>query len=239
MAPGWPYGGDGARGRRVNGVHDMGGMHGFGPVERDEATFHGDWEKRVHALNGLVRGLGIRNIDEGRHAIERMAPDAYLRSSYYERWLASLETSLVEKGVLDGAEIAARAERYRQDPATPVPAPAAPDPDAPARTPPRGYRPLPDGPAPRFAPGDRVVARNVHPPGHTRLPRYARGKRGTVDRVHGVHAFPDTNAHGLGPQPHPLYSVRFEAAELWGPSADGPGTVYLDLWESYLEKEDA
>jgi nitrile hydratase len=83
------------------------------------------------------------------------------------------------------------------------------------------------------------VTRNVHPPGHTRLPRYARGKRGLIDRVHGVHTFPDTNAHGLGPQPHPLYCVRFEAAELWGPSADGRGGVYIDLWESYLEEEGA
>jgi nitrile hydratase subunit beta len=167
-----------------------------------------------------------------------MAPAAYLGSSYYERWLAMIETTLVEKGVLDRAEIAARAEQYRRDPGSgPTRSDAAPA--RPATAPRRGYEPLTDGPAPRFAPGDRVVTRNVHPPGHTRLPRYARGKRGQIDRLHGVHSFPDTNAHGLGPQPHPLYCVRFEAEELWGPSADGRGGVYLDLWESYLEKEDA
>jgi nitrile hydratase len=224
----------------VNGVHDMGGMHGFGPVERDETTFHGPWEKRVHALSALVRAIGVRNIDEGRHAIERMEPAAYLRSSYYERWLAALETSLVEKGVLDRAEIATRAERYQQDPGAARPTRSDPAPAERANAPRvGGYEPRSDGPAPRFAPGDRVVTRNVHPPGHTRLPRYARGKRGVVDRVHGVHTFPDTNAHGLGPQPHPLYSVQFEAEELWGPSADGRGSVYIDLWESYLEKEGA
>jgi len=96
----------------MNGVHDMGGMHGFGPVERDEATFHGQWEKRVHALNALVRAAGIRNIDEGRHAIERMAPDAYLRSSYYERWLAALEALLTERGLVTTAELDVRAGEY-------------------------------------------------------------------------------------------------------------------------------
>jgi nitrile hydratase len=223
----------------MNGVHDMGGMHGFGPVERDEATFHGQWEKRVHAMRSLTGGIAARNIDDGRHAIERMEPAAYLRSSYYERWLAALETGLVEHGVLDRSEIDARAESFRQDPGATVPTRSDPAAAERARAPRRAYQPSPDGPAPRFAPGDRVVTRNVHPPGHTRLPRYARGRRGQIDRVHGIHTFPDTNAHGLGPQPHPLYCVRFEAEELWGRSADGRGGVYLDLWESYLEKEDA
>jgi nitrile hydratase len=91
---------------------------------------------------------------------------------------------------------------------------------------------------PRFTAGDHVVTRNVHPTGHTRLPRYARGKRGLIACVHGVHTFPDTNAHGLGPQPQPLYGVRFDATELWGQSADGHGAVHLDLWESYLEREE-
>src|SRR5262245_52471673 len=223
----------------MNGVHDMGGMHGFGPVERDEAAFHGDWEKRVHAMRTLTGGIAVRNIDEARHAIERMDPAAYLRSSYYERWLAALETGLVEHGVLDPAEIAPRVERYQRDPGAATPTRSDPAAAERATAPQPADQPRLAGPAPRFAPGDRVVARNVHPPGHTRLPRYARGRRGFIDRVHGIHTFPDTNAHGLGPQPHPLYSVRFEAAELWGPSADGPGSVYIDLWESYLEREGA
>jgi nitrile hydratase len=222
----------------MNGVHDMGGMHGFGPVERDEASFHGEWEERVHALfiMAFSRGIGPQNIDAARHTIERIEPAAYLRSSYFERWLAALETSLVERAVLNSADIDARAGRYQQDQDAPTAARSEPPAEG-ARAPRRAYQPSSDGPAPRFAPGDRVVTRNSHPPGHTRLPRYARGKPGLIDRVHGIHTFPDTNAHGLGSQPQPLYSVRFEAAALWGASADGPGSVYLDLWESYLERE--
>jgi nitrile hydratase len=224
----------------MNGVHDMGGMHGFGPVEREEASFHGRWERRVHALfrTMFTRGIGAQNIDAARHTIERIEPAVYLRSSYFERWLVALETGLVEHGVLNRAEIDARAQRYQQDPDAQTRNRSEPTAAEGAEAPRSAYQPRSDGPAPRFAPGDRVVTRNINPPGHTRMPRYARGKRGFVDRVHGIHIFPDTNAHGLGPQPHPLYSVRFDAAELWGPSADGRGSVYIDLWESYLEKED-
>jgi nitrile hydratase beta subunit len=225
----------------MDGVHDMGGMHGFGPIERDEATFHAQWEKRVHALRAaaFTRGIGPGNVDAARHAIESIEPAVYLRSSYYERWLAALQTGLVKTGVLDEAAIEARARLYQQN--TDAAAPSRSD--LPGidreRAPQRAYQPRSGGSRPHFAPGDKVVTRNIHPPGHTRLPRYARGKRGFIFRVHGIHAFPDTNAHGLGPQPQPLYSVRFEAAELWGASAEGPGSIYLDLWETYLEKEDA
>ena len=215
----------------------MGGMHGFGPIERDELTFHHEWEKRQHALSALTRTAGLRNIDEGRHAIERMPPAAYLRATYYERWAAALETNMVENGVLTQAKIDARAAAFVADPAA---APTRrPDPAIAARL--RADRsnllPVPDGPAPRFAAGDRVRAKNLNPDGHTRLPRYARGKRATVDRAHGAHVLPDAHAHGQGPIPQPLYSVRFDAAELWGPQADGRGAVYLDLWESYLEED--
>ena len=221
----------------MNGVHDMGGMHGFGPVERDELTFHHEWEKRQHALSALTRTAGLRNIDEGRHAIERMPPAAYLRATYYERWAAALETNMVENGVLTQAEIDARAAQFAADPSA---APTQrPNPQITARlhADRSNLLPVPDGPAPRFAAGDRVRARNVNPEGHTRLPRYARGKRATIDRVHGSHVLPDAHAHGRGPVPEPLYSVRFDAAELWGPQADGRGSVYLDLWESYLEED--
>jgi nitrile hydratase subunit beta len=225
----------------MNGVHDMGGMHGFGPIERDEASFHEQWEKRVHALMGtaFTRGLGPQNIDAARHAIERLEPAAYLRSSYYERWIAALEASLTEQGVLDTAEIEARARIYQQDPEVGPRAQTEPSGIEPPRASARAYQPRSDGSAPVFVPGDRVMTRNEHPSGHTRLPRYARGKHGVICRVHGIHVFPDTNAHGLGPQPQALYSVRFEAVELWGASAEGRGSVYLDLWESYLEKEGA
>lgn len=215
----------------MNGVHDMGGMHGFGPIVRDELVFHADWEKRVHALRALSRRLGIFNIDEGRHAIERMAPAAYLDATYYERWADALETSLVDKGVLDRAEIDARVVAAAQVGTTAT---------GPVRElpPVRANELLPRaaGPAPRFRAGDAIITLNTHPAGHTRLPRYARARRGSIDRYYGNHVFADAHAHGAGEQPLPLYCVRFEAAELWGPSADGRGAVYLDLWESYLEE---
>jgi nitrile hydratase len=218
----------------VNGVHDMGGMHGFGPVVRDEVVFHDDWEKVVAAMTAIVRGQGVYNIDESRHGIERMDPADYLRAGYYQRWLATLETNLVEKGVLTREEIDARAARFEANPRAEVP--RRDDPALTARV--LGIRPgyslRPDGGAASFRVGDPVIARNAHPPGHTRLPRYARGKRGQIARVHGLDTLPDTNAHGLGPNPQPLYSVRFDARELWGESARHDESVYLDLWESYL-----
>jgi nitrile hydratase len=218
----------------VNGVHDMGGMHGFGPVVRDEAIFHHEWEKVVAAMNGVVRGRGVFNIDEFRHGIERMEPAHYLRAGYYERWLATLETNLVEKGVLSRDEVDARVARFAADPAAPVPRREDPALRARLLGPRAGYSLRPDGGAARFRVGEPVVTRNTHPRGHTRLPRYARARRGRIARVHGVDTLPDANAHGRGPSPQPLYSVRFDGRELWGESAEPGQSVYLDLWESYL-----
>jgi nitrile hydratase len=228
----------------VNGVHDMGGMHGFGPIEprQNEDAFHAEWEKRVPALVTAARASGAMNIDEFRHGIERMPPAQYLTASYYERHLFTTESNLVAKGVLTTAEIEARIEQLRANPATAVrrtdPAQVAAIIDAR-----RGSEPLPpfDATLARFQPGDRVMTRNVHTRGHTRLPRYARGKHGVIHSLHGVETLPDAHAHGRGESPEPLYSVRFEASELWGVSADGPGSVYIDLWQSYLEplQEDA
>jgi nitrile hydratase beta subunit len=215
----------------VNGVHDMGGMHGFGPVERDEAIFHEEWEKRVSAMHHVMAVHGRWNIDEFRHGIERMEPAHYLRAGYYERWLATLETNLIDKGILTAEEIEAR---VRQPVATQTKDPALAKEAVRRRLAP-GAPPLKEGAQPRFQAGDPVVTRNVHPRGHTRLPRYARGKRGVVDRFHGVDTLPDASAHGRGSSPEPLYSVRFEAAELWGEAAEANQLVYIDLWESYLE----
>jgi nitrile hydratase subunit beta len=217
----------------MNGVHDMGGMHGFGPIERetDEPLFHAAWEARVWAMAQVVRRQGYYTIDASRYGIERMAPADYLRASYYERWLASLEYNLRHEGLLAGDEVDERVEALRRDPEAPAhDASGAAVPPAPRRQP-----ASPPPPAPRFAVGDAVVARNVHPTGHTRLPRYARGKRGTIDRCYGPQVFPDANAHGLGECPQPLYCVRFAAEELWGDSAEPGGVVYLDLWDSYLD----
>jgi len=221
----------------MNGVHDLGGMHGFGPIEREinEPLFHAPWEGRVRSMMTLSVERGYFSLDAFRHGIERMAPAEYLRAPYFERWLTSVERNLIEHGFLSHEEMETRIAWLRDHPATePPPASAAPSPaPSPPLAPPPGSTPPPL--APRFAVGDPVVTRNVHPTGHTRLPRYARGKRGIIDRQHGTHLFPDTNAHGLGEQPQPLYIVRFAAQELWGESAESGGAVSLDLWESYLE----
>ena len=226
----------------MNGIHDLGGMHGFGPVEPEpnEPVFHADWEGTVYAISQVVRGtLRVFNLDEFRHGIERMAPAHYLEAGYYERWLASIETNLIEKGIVQRAELAAATERFRDDPQLQIP--RRDDPALVERVLttqlPSGVRPDADAPAPRFAVGDLVVARNLNPVGHTRLPRYVRGKRGTIDRLRGVQVFPDTNAHGLDPRPQAVYSVRFTGRELWGDVADPKQTLYIDLWESYLERE--
>jgi nitrile hydratase beta subunit len=216
----------------MNGVHDLGGMHGFGPIEREEhePLFHADWEGRVCALEELLCEEGLYfTLDAFRYGIERMPPVDYLRSSYYERWLASFEYNLNHEGLLTSDELDTRIDLLRRQPDYVPHQPAAalsPPPVQPAESPPT---------VSRFAVGDAVRTRNVHPAGHTRLPRYARGKRGVIQRLHGAQTFPDTNAHGLGEQPQPLYTVQFTARELWGESAEPNLTVTLDLWESYLE----
>ena len=216
----------------MNGIHDLGGMHGFGPVDRDpnEPPFHGRWEAAVVAIMRATRGARVYNIDEFRHAIERMPAARYLASTYFERWLDGILRILDEKGVVTAAEMDARTGAL-EAPRAPVARPAVDHTamqhsDSPFRT--------TTAPS-RFAPGDAVVGRNVHPTGHTRLPRYARGKRGVIAAVRGYHVFPDTHAHGLGEQPQHVYAVRFDARELWGEAAEPRQFVYLDLWESYLD----
>jgi nitrile hydratase subunit beta len=221
----------------MNGIHDMGGMHGFGRVEREdnEPVFHAAWEARVLGLSRACSARELFNIDESRHAIERMAPVDYLQSSYYERWLDRTVRLLVEKGVITRAELERRMAELAagHDPAPPHSDPKLTDRMLRATKERTHYRQ--PGPSPRFAVGQRVLTRSDAPLGHTRLPRYTRGKRGVVDRVHGSFVFPDTNAHGQGQQPHALYSVRFDAADLWGASAEPCAPVHLDLWERYLE----
>ncbi len=220
----------------MNGAHDLGGMHGFGPInaepEAQEPVFHADWERRVFGLVLAARALGKWSGDKFRFARERQPPADYLRYTYYESWLAGLETLLVETGLVSADELAsgkaagpASAEdRSRVLPAAAVApmlrrgAPAT----MPAETP------------PRFRPGERVRARNRHPLGHTREPRFVRGRAGVIQEYHGSHLFPDLSAQGVRVGRH-LYSVRFEAAELWGENANRNSAVYVDLWEDYLE----
>jgi nitrile hydratase len=209
----------------------MGGTHGLGVVapEPDEPVFHTEWERRVHAL--VIASPTRGNIDAGRHQRELIPGPDYLRMTYYERWLAGLCEMLVRGGVVTAEELA----RGTADPSAPKATPRLPPEAVAAALSHRGsYRREPS-PAPAFAIGDRVRARNWHPIGHTRLPRYVRGRTGVVEACHGAHAFPDSNAHGQGEDPRSLYTVRFTAQELWGPAAPARDSVSLDLWEPYLE----
>jgi nitrile hydratase subunit beta len=217
----------------MNGVHDMGGMHGMGPIapEPNEPVFHERWEARVYALNRAMGFLGKWNIDAGRHSRERIPPADYLRMSYYEKWLTGLIMLLKESGLATEVEL----ESGRPSPGTVRARPALTYEEAAEVVAARGTFERPVNTPPRFAVGERVRAKKINPTGHTRLPRYARGNVGIVDRIHGAHVFPDTNAHFRGENPQHLYSVRFSARELWGKAAAARDAVYIDLWEDYLD----
>jgi len=210
----------------------MGGMHGMGPIapDADERPFHAAWEGRVHAM--VVATPTRSNIDAGRHRREKIPAAEYLRMSYYEKWLDSLCTGLLEAGLVTDAEIASG----RVDPSAPKATPRLRPDGVSAALSTRGSYERQVKTAPLFKPGDQVRARNIHPLGHTRLPRYVRGRIGVVERHNGAHVLPDRNAHGQGEDPRHLYSVRFTAHELWGPDASGRDSVSLDLWEPYLER---
>ena len=220
----------------MNGVHDMGGMHGFGPIERepDEPLFHAAWEGRARAIVHLSMSRGYFNVDAFRYGIERMAPAEYLRAPYFERWITSGEYNLVKQGLISTEEVDARVRALRGGGSAPPAGAIDRLPRTPERPAGEPNEPVADV-AQRFAVGDPVVTRNVHPSTHTRLPRYARGKRGVIQLVHGVQIFPDPHAHGRGECAQVLYNVRFEARELWGESAEPRQQVSIDLWESYLE----
>ncbi len=211
----------------MNGIHDLGGLHGFGTVEVEpaEPVFHHRWQARVF---GMVQSLP-GNIDAGRHSLELLGPVAYLKNGYYGRWLAALERGLAAAGVLGADAIDARMKaRRRRVPRAARTGRAAWSPAT------RNYaRQIAARPA--FSAGQWVVTRNHQPAGHTRLPAYARRRRGVVARVHPAMVFPDDNAHGRGENPQYLYTVRFDGGELWGAGAE-PGTfVHIDLFEPYLE----
>lgn len=186
----------------------MGGMHGFGPVvvEADEPLFHAAWEARIRALVSLALGKRIANVDAFRHAIERLEPVEYLSAGYFGRWLGALEIL-----VRDWQE---RGEALEESPRGTLRAVAT---------------------APRFGVGSAVRTRNLQPSGHTRLPAYARGKQGSIARVHPGFVFPDTNAERRGENPQWVYAVRFAACELFGSGAEPNASVCVDLFESYLE----
>jgi nitrile hydratase len=218
----------------MNGAHDMGGADGFGPVvpEPDEPVFHAEWERRVLALTLAMARPGGWNIDMSRFAREDRSPADYLNKNYYQIWLAGLERLMQERNLVSHDEI--DAGRVLHPPKAGVPVLARDDVDAMLR---RGAPTGRDAASkPLFAVGDRVRARNIHPKGHTRLPRYVRGHVGVVELLHGAHVFADSNARGDGEAPQHLYTVRFTGPELWGERADPRTAVSVDAWESYLKR---
>ena len=217
----------------MNGPQDVGGRHGFGRVipEDESIRFHADWEKRVLGVTLASASLGYWNIDASRHVRESLPPAIYYNASYYEIWLRALETLLERAGEVTPGELAEgralapglRAERRL----SPEAVPAVLAKGGPTERP---------GPEPAFRVGDRVRTRNHQPKGHTRLPGYARGHVGTVTAFHGCHVYPDTNARFEGEHPCPLYTVRFDAVELFGADADPTLSVSIDAWEPYLDR---
>jgi len=215
----------------VNGIHDLGGMHGFGAVgaEPDEPPFHEAWEGRAGGLLEVMTFPAGFTVDRFRYLRETLRPDLYLTQTYYEQWIYIAEQALLESGMISADELALgetrstkRTDAIRADAVWGF---------LHDRT--NSARGLDS--APRFAIGQRVRARTVQATAHTRLPRYARGRTGSVVSHHGAHVLPDASAHGRGDMPQHLYTVRFAARELWGDRANPRDTVHLDLWESYLE----
>ncbi len=202
----------------MDGMHDLGGKQGFGPVRRDDAVFHEPWEKRANALYSLAVKLGIFNMDEYRHAIERMEPRHYLSAGYYERSLTSLASLCVEKGVVTVEELESRAGG-----AFPLALSSA-----------AGRSNA--SPRERFLPGDRVRVGNDLVAGHVRMPAYVRGKVGIVISESPAYPFPDAHAHGVEAVDEPTYDVRFEASDLW-PNAADPALVHVGIFQSYLTRE--
>ena len=218
----------------MDGAHDMGGVAWSGPVrpEPDEPVFHNEWERRAFAITLGMGMPGGWNIDMSRFARENRPPQDYLSKSYFELWLAGLETLMIERGLVTREEIEAGKVLAAPKPGV---TPIAPQDVAPAIR--RGGPTERTPPAPaQFAVGDVVRMKDIHPATHTRLPQYVRGHLGTIELNHGCHVFPDVNALGKGEDPHWLYTVRFDGRELWGKDGDATLSISVDAWEPYMER---
>ena len=217
----------------MDGIHDMGGMQGWGTVaiDPDEPVFREPWHGRAFAMGAMSMGLSGTNLDAFRHGLERLHPDDYLADGYYGRWLACAETLLVDSGVIPPGAVEARARNLMGES---VDEPAGVEENKPVYE--RGgagsLREIDDPPA--FSVGDRVRAKDIHTDGHTRLPGYARGRTGTVHALRPSALLPDTNAHFTGENPQHVYTVEYDSTELWGPGAEA-AKLRIDLFESYLE----
>jgi len=215
----------------MNGIHDMGGMQDMGPVrpDKNEPVFHAEWERRVFAMDEAIDGDWPGGA--GRYQKELIPPAEYLRMSYYERWLRGLSELLVKSGIVTQSELETGIAEGGNTKGRKVLRVAEVRPRIAAGFPSTSKVPA----VAKFHLGERVRARNINPSAHTRLPRYARGKLGTIERDHGVFVFNDSEAQGLGDKPQHLYSVRFAARELWGSEAPAGDSVHLDLWDDHLE----
>ena len=217
----------------MDGIHDMGGMQGWGTVaiDPDEPVFREGWHGRAFAMGAMSMGLSGTNLDAFRHGLERLHPDEYLGDGYYGRWLACAETLLVDSGVLPPGAVEARARSLMGES---VEEPADVEENKPVyeRGGPGSLRKIDVPPA--FSPGDRVRAKDMRTGGHTRLPAYVRGRSGTVHALRPSALLPDTNAHFAGENPQHVYTVEFDSTELWGPGAEA-AKLRIDLFESYLE----
>lgn len=223
----------------MNGVFDLGGTDGLGPVrtDPDEPVFRAEWEKAAFAMFATCFRAGFFNVDQFRHGIEKMNPAEYLLSNYYEHWTHTVEHYAERAGAIDPAELEKRTRYYLENPDAPLPersdpellafvdgairagAPAARESDKVAR----------------FAVGDTVTVATDSPEGHTRRARYVRGRTGVVTAAHGTFIYPDTAGNGLGDCPEHVYTVKFTATELWGDGTGDPNAVvYFDVWEPYL-----
>jgi nitrile hydratase subunit beta len=221
----------------MNGIHDIGGMQGFGRIEQevDEPVFHEEWERRTFGTMVLFLATGMARIPELRYSVERLHAQCYLETPYFRTWIHSIEEALNSRGFTQIEDLLPHS--------APVGSTKSPVEHGPPL--PRNFviTALTTGVpsrvesqvTPRFAPGDKVTAKNIHPAGHTRLPRYVRGKKGEIVRLHGSFAVDDRTAHHLSSDPEQVYSVRFSARELWGPSAPEKDALYIDLWESHLD----
>jgi len=217
----------------MNGMHDMGGMHGMGPIqyEPNEPVFHATWEGRALAM-ALATGAWRKwNLDALRSQIEQIPAPEYLRMSYYEKWFTATTELLLRAGLITRAEL----ESGQPAPGVTKVQPALTPAQVPSMRRAGALAARNVDVAPRFRPGEAIRTRNMNPSGHTRLPRYARAKHGIIERDHGVYVFPDTIAHFAGENPQHVYSVRFTARELWGDQASPRDSVNLDLWDDYLE----
>lgn len=217
----------------MNGAQDLGGQMGFGPIEleENEPNFHADWEKRAFAVTLAMGATGTWTLDASRFSRESLPPDVYLSSSYYEIWARGLERLVVKYGLVTEDELK---EGQQKAPAQPVKK-VLKLADV-ATTLAKGATvDRPQSEAARFKVGDPVRTKRMHPEHHTRLPRYARDVVGKIEAIHGVHVFPDANAHGKGEQPCWLYGVVFRGPDIWGEDSDPTLTLRIDLWEPYLD----